>query len=310
MHRFKTTDNGGLPFKLDDNRWQDNAYRDAFKGIISAFGVDLSTTILLSGCARTETGGTVTIASGYVSIGGEICYVPSHSYPSPGTQKEYWVIHSSFDNSGTKLFQNLSTHDTYEMRIGKVLVASSVPTGFTKYQLTQSIFDVINQKVDTVPLGAVFLWSGSVTNIPTGYALCDGTNGTYDLRGRFVVGHDPRTTNPSNGIWDANYSTIGATGGEKSHTLTSSELPAHHHPFGVGTASGGVNDPEAIIIPTATQGTHDYDPIDVSASTWNNPGGGAAHNNLPPYFVLAYIMKISTSAPVSPSNPTGVGQSS
>ena len=36
--------------------------------------------------------------------------------------------------------------------------------------------------------GGIILWSGAVIDIPTGYQLCDGTNGTPDLRGQFVIG--------------------------------------------------------------------------------------------------------------------------
>ncbi len=39
-----------------------------------------------------------------------------------------------------------------------------------------------------VPAGTIALWSGAASAIPTGWALCDGQNGTPDLRGRFVVG--------------------------------------------------------------------------------------------------------------------------
>ena len=39
-----------------------------------------------------------------------------------------------------------------------------------------------------VPAGTIALWSGAASAVPTGWALCDGQNGTPDLRGRFVVG--------------------------------------------------------------------------------------------------------------------------
>jgi len=40
----------------------------------------------------------------------------------------------------------------------------------------------------TVPTGAIIMWSGSIGSIPAGYVLCNGSNGTPDLRDRFVVG--------------------------------------------------------------------------------------------------------------------------
>ena len=56
-----------------------------------------------------------------------------------------------------------------------------------------------------VPVGSILMWSGSVGSIPIGYALCDGQNGTPDLRGRFVLGAD-------DGKSDSSYS-VGTRGG-------------------------------------------------------------------------------------------------
>src|SRR6478609_6250644 len=39
-----------------------------------------------------------------------------------------------------------------------------------------------------VPVGVILMWSGAIVAIPAGYALCDGTNGTPDLRKKFVYG--------------------------------------------------------------------------------------------------------------------------
>ena len=36
----------------------------------------------------------------------------------------------------------------------------------------------------------IVAWSGSITTIPSGWGLCDGTRGTPDLRGRFVLGYN------------------------------------------------------------------------------------------------------------------------
>jgi len=70
----------------------------------------------------------------------------------------------------------------------------------------------------SVPRGVIVMWSGSIATIPSGWALCDGANGTPDLRDRFVVGAG------------SSYS-VGATGGENIHTLTVAEMPSHNHTY-------------------------------------------------------------------------------
>lgn len=72
------------------------------------------------------------------------------------------------------------------------------------------------------PVGGIILWSGLLTAVPTGWALCDGTQGTPDLRNRFVVG--------AGGLY-----TKGALGGTKdavvpahSHTATASDADKDH----------------------------------------------------------------------------------
>ncbi|WP_435135696.1 phage baseplate protein [Formosa sp. A9] len=137
------------------------------------------------------------------------------------------------------------------------------------------------------------LYSGSVASIPTGWQLCDGTNGTPDLRGRFIVGYHST---------DTDYNAIGKTGGEKTHTLTVNEMPNHNHggftnhagshthtmTFKTGSSSGGggtdlqpgttVNETKT----TSSSGNHNH--------TISGEGGGAAHENRPPYYTLAYII--------------------
>lgn len=139
------------------------------------------------------------------------------------------------------------------------------------------------------PSGVIVMWSGAIGSIPAGWALCDGTSGTPDLRGRFIVGYF------SGGDTDGDYGTMGDTGGEKKHALADTELPpmasggthAHTVPFTgdapVVTAAGGNA--------AATQ-NHTHAISGDGAHTHTYTGTGAAHENRPPYFVLAFIMKL------------------
>ena len=122
---------------------------------------------------------------------------------------------------------------------------------------------------DGVPTGGIIMWSGS--EVPNGWLLCDGTEGTPDLRDRFVLGWGSRS--------------IGDVGGEERHTLTVDEMPSHAHDAGSLTArgaTGGGGGLEASgAVPTS---------VSVTGNT-GSTGGDGSHNNMPPYYVLAFIMK-------------------
>jgi hypothetical protein len=139
--------------------------------------------------------------------------------------------------------------------------------------------------------GMIILWSGSIASIPSGFALCDGTSGTPDLRDRFIVGAG------------STYA-VDATGGSAdsvvvshTHTATSTSVvtdPGHTHPHGVGGTGGGFsngvfwNQPSIAPFNTTSNTTG----ITVATTTTNASAGVSGTNaNLPPYYALAYIMK-------------------
>lgn len=135
----------------------------------------------------------------------------------------------------------------------------------------------------TIPLGGIIMWSGA--SVPFGWALCDGQtiNGvvTPDLRGRFVL-----ASGAGSGLTSR---AIGDKGGKETHALTVEEMPAHSHPTSVGTvgyAAAWNSSREA----TRAPGEDHNNGWQTFPSA--NTGGSQAHTNMPPYYVLAFIMRV------------------
>lgn len=162
-----------------------------------------------------------------------------------------------------------------------------------------------------IPAGVILMWSGSIASIPSGWLLCDGTNGTPDLRSRFIVGAGSAYG-------------VGSTGGSAdaivvshNHTGTTSTVGNHqHYIFGDGVIGGTPlsSSPNSFARIAAAVGqggmANENFEYNIQAAP-NTPYGGltsanGSHNhtfttdttgssgtnaNLPPYYALAYIMK-------------------
>lgn len=171
----------------------------------------------------------------------------------------------------------------------------------------------------TVPLGGIIMWSGDTNTIPEGWDLCNGDNGTPDLSGRFIVGvgynedeRDPRDT-------DATTLNVGDRGGIAKYTFNSNEVPLRNHTHRVSgsTVNGGSHlhyahntltmeetkgDNRRFARLESSQGSenHRLNKLDGSHThTVNiesqNPSQSLsqnAHDNRPPYYVMAFIMRV------------------
>lgn len=135
-----------------------------------------------------------------------------------------------------------------------------------KEELTNSLETRLS---DSIPSGLIAMWSGK--QIPTGWKLCDGQNGTPDLSDKFIMGASTADN-------------IGETGGNDRVTLSIENLPAHTH--GVSGAS----------VQESTIGGSLFDSGDdivISTSiTSEETGSSEPFSILPPYYILAFIMKI------------------
>ena len=134
-------------------------------------------------------------------------------------------IQTQLDNKQNTVNGAASTVTSSNLTASRALVSNSsgmvAVSAVTSTELgyldgvTSSIQTQINS-ISSVPAGVIVMWSGDSSAIPTGWAICNGANGTPDLRDRFVVGSG------------STYAT-GATGGASTVTLTSSQMPAHNH---------------------------------------------------------------------------------
>lgn len=133
------------------------------------------------------------------------------------------------------------------------------------------------------PIGTITMWSGFLEDIPLGWFICDGLNGTPNLLTRFLRG-SPVSIDPGN------------TGGSDTHTLIEAEMDAHDHVYtnpththladdngggSIGVGSGDV--PNETIGPQAAS----------SGNTIGSIGSGNSHNSLPSYFEMAFIQKVN-----------------
>lgn len=134
-----------------------------------------------------------------------------------------------------------------------------------------------------IPTGVIVMWSGSIASIPTGWNLCNGANGTPDLRDRFVVGAGSTyAVAATGGTADAVVvsHTHSATSTDSGHTHT---VPSGAPGSSTPTGPGGAAQPNGV--QTTLIGYANVTTSIVSA------GVSGTNANLPPYYALAYIMK-------------------
>jgi hypothetical protein len=127
----------------------------------------------------------------------------------------------------------------------------------------------------TIPIGGIIMWSGGAA--PTGWQLCNGSNGTPDLRGRFIVGSGAGPGLTSYAVHN--------TGGVESSAHTHSIDP----PNTTSSGTGGSNGVFAAHEDDGWPGTHTHD-VNIDPFT---SGGASANENRPPFYALAYIMRMN-----------------
>ena len=178
----------------------------------------------------------------------------------------------------------------------------------------------------TIPIGGIIMWNNlNGENEPDGWALCTGqtVNGhtTPNLKGRFIMSSTYGPNDTGEGTTDYQVTPLGNTGGEQFVTLSEAEIPSHthtgstnddgahyHDSFQLGgeyqgsvdyTKSGGSNGlrfnmSDRAIAPDGGELKVDQNASEHVHQFTTNPNtpSGAIHENRPPFYVLAYIMRV------------------
>jgi hypothetical protein len=198
-------------------------------------------------------------------------------------------ISSVYSNtSGTVTFNNLKTTGTIDVKNLNVSGGSNL-----------------------VPRGTVVSWYGDITKIPATWALCDGTNGTPDLKGRFILGYNPNLIPGTSDTTQRKKRDMNATGGNEqlianiafnywpgSGGWNNSIVYDAMQNVGLNILNDGTSSGRVMTnVTDASVAYGDFNLKDINRKTEGDPKptsvtGKNTTESLPPYYVLAYIMKL------------------
>jgi hypothetical protein len=179
----------------------------------------------------------------------------------------------------------------------------------TQIATTEWVRDIINA---IEPLGTIKAWAASIANIPAGWALCNGANGTLNLTDRFITAFGGGSFNQnSTGGYVAgavripNEGSVFTSGGHNHggstalHALTVAEMPSHDHGVtltlgggSTGYYSGNYFGLEVVTPSAGSNNGHNHG-IGVDGTHLHVFDGTTASSPVPGFFALAFIQKIA-----------------
>lgn len=166
-----------------------------------------------------------------------------YSFFSDRSKTAEKLVHRNNDGTSSNVLDVIDTAGTKKTKITDNLEV----TGIADITGTVTASEFIGNGI--VPVGGIIIWSGTSDQLPSNWKICDGSNGTPDLRGRFVIGTS------------ANYNKD-AKGGSSTVTLSVNHMPAHTH--SVALDGGGKHKHNGT---TDKAGSHNH------GGTTNNDGG-------------------------------------
>lgn len=246
------------------------------------------------------------------NVGDGLVYINGELLPFKGALKQNVV--RIVEVSESRVFENGNSKPVLVTRYATFGAGAGTSYNWADFHRPMSIKEIQKR---LMPVGCIVLdYYGRIEDIPSGYVLCNGENGTPDLRGMFIVGYDPE---------NADYNAISNTGGANEITLTTEQMPTHKHSGSASDAGShyhnmftndgqtnvyNVPNGNSTIVPFFRDGSN-ANAYSLSASSNSlNPsvgktsssgshshniaideiGGSQAHENRPPFYVLAKIM--------------------
>ena len=197
------------------------------------------------------------------------------------------------------------------VRAGGSQQRKSISSFTTLKSISVLMAELDEAKQHHVPTGAIMMWSGAIADIPSGWALCNGQNGTPNLQARFIVGAGTSIVMDNSKGYQ--YS-VGQTGGHNEVALTENQMPKHGaHLYDTedewkayadsynSTTQGGPSTEKRYLEINALKRYDESEWInrgwlqqhgnEAFPSRWKR-GNNEAHENRPLFYALAYIMKI------------------
>ena len=242
------------------------------------------------------------------NLGGEQVYINTMEQVKFGV-KPYIRNLGSYMNDKVSKEELITTKTELNSTIQTNLTNIRTELTKTTSDLTNGLSDKATKKElnDAMPELSIIAYSGS--NAPTGWQVCNGLNLFYktgepvsenqtrfdgmtrttasivktpDLSGRFILG-----SGDGNGLTKRPLNQID---GAETHTLSIGEIPKHSHYYDDIYFSEANGPSRNLGWYGSGDSDHDNGPHFTGRYTYEN-GGGGAHNNMPPFYVLTYIIK-------------------
>ena len=226
---------------------------------------------------------------------GDTPSVPSLDAALINSIKTLGVIATDLQTDGLKVMGEIVLQNKHVLKSVGASSATTPATPATLELREKPSNNLASMKVESlevtgtcnlIPRGMILAWNytdaditnnGKVLNPPSGWAICDGTTvggvTTPDLRNRFILGEDPTVTTVNSA----------RTGGAETVSLNINQIPnhTHTHDYLSGTTTAGAAGMQKQDIYNSS-----------SANGTSGVGEGQPHENMPPYYVLVYIMKL------------------